>query len=363
MAVFERMLTGNMRDLVEEHFESPAVRACFIDAQDAGDPRAPGSVMACAYIRSDILTPHENFGIPRGGMGAITQAMARSAEAQGVEIRTDAAVARILTHNGAASGVLLADGERIAADAVLSNADPKRTFLSLLDAADAPPALLADARRMKTNTSYLKFHCAMSELPDFSAYLGAGYDAKALAYIRICPSVEYFEQNWDDARNGKPSSCPVMYIQIPTVYDDTLTPHGKHVMSVWVMYAPVRLAQGSWQDARQEVGERLIDTIAQYAPNFRDGTAGLGALHARGVGRARGIDGRQYTALGYDFAAVVRAASKSGACGLSHADSGAVYVRRGGASGRRGYGGAGGITPRRRYCAIGNRPKRKGARA
>lgn len=269
-AVFERMLTGNMRDLVEEHFESPAVRACFIDAQDAGDPRAPGSVMACAYIRSDILTPHENFGIPRGGMGAITQSMARSAVAQGVEIRTDAAVARILTRNGAANGVLLADGERIAADAVLSNADPKRTFLSLLDADDAPPALLADARRMKTNTSYLKFHCAMSELPDFSAYLGAGYDLKALAYIRICPSVEYFEQNWDDARNGKPSSCPVMYIQIPTVYDDTLTPRGKHVMSVWVMYAPVRLAQGSWQDARQDVGERLIDTIARYAPNFRD---------------------------------------------------------------------------------------------
>ena len=269
-AVFERMLTGSMRDLVDEHFESPLVRACFIDAQDAGDPRAPGSVMACAYIRSDILTPRENFGIPSGGMGAITQAMARSAQAQGVEIRTDAEAARILTHNGAASGVLLADGERIAADAVLSNADPKRTFLSLLNAADAPPALLADARRMKTNISYLKFHCAMSDLPDFSAYLGAGYDPKALAYIRICPSVEYFEQNWDDARSGKPSSCPVMYIQIPTVYDDTLTPPGKHVMSVWVMYAPVRLAQGSWRDARQGVGNHLIDAIAQYAPNFRD---------------------------------------------------------------------------------------------
>ena len=86
-AIFERMLTGSMKDLVEEYFESPLVRAAFIDAQDAGDVRAPGSVMAVGYIRSDLLTPDENFGIPKGGMGAITQSMARSAEAHGVEIR------------------------------------------------------------------------------------------------------------------------------------------------------------------------------------------------------------------------------------------------------------------------------------
>lgn len=268
--VFERMLTGNMKDLVEEHFESPLIRACFIDAQDAGDVRAPGSVMACAYIRSDALTPRENFGIPQGGMGAITQAMARSAQAQGAEIRLNSPVERILTQNGRAYGVQLIGGERITADAVLSNADPKRTFLSLLDPDDAPPGLVADIRRAKTEASYLKFHCAMSALPDFSAHLGGYDDPKALAYIRVCPSVEYFERSWQDARGGVPSTCPVMYIQIPTVYDDTLTPPGKHVMSVWAMYAPPKLRTGDWRAARQAVGEHLIDTIAQYAPNFRD---------------------------------------------------------------------------------------------
>ena len=268
--IFERMLTGSMKDLVEEYFQSPLVRACFIDAQDAGDVRAPGSIMAVAYIRSDILTPDENFGIPKGGMGAITQSMARSAQAHGVEIRLNAEVRQILTTNGRANGVLLADGERIHADAVLSNADPKRTFLSLMDANDVPPALLADIRRSKTNTAFLKFHAALDELPDFSAYLGEGYDPKALAYTRVCPSVEYFERSWDDAKSGRPSSSPIMFIQIPTVYDDTLTPPGKHVMSVWSMYAPVRLREGTWQDAKQAVGEHLIDTIAQYAPNFRD---------------------------------------------------------------------------------------------
>lgn len=268
--IFERMLTGSMKDLVEEYFESPLVRASFIDAQDAGDARAPGSIMAVGYIRTDILTPDENFGIPRGGMGAITQSMARSAEAHGVEIRLNAEVQQILTHNGRATGVLLADGERIDADAVLSNADPKRTFLSLMDANDVPSPLLDDIRRAKTNTAFLKFHAALDDLPDFSAYLGQDYDPKALAYTRICPSVEYFERSWDDARAGRPSSSPIMFVQIPTVYDDSLTPPGKHVMSVWSMYAPVQLREGTWQDARQAVGEHLIDTLSQYAPNFRD---------------------------------------------------------------------------------------------
>ena len=268
--IFERMLTGSMKDLVEEYFESPLVRASFIDAQDAGDVRAPGSIMAVGYIRSDLLTPDENFGIPKGGMGAITQSMARSAEAHGVEIRLNAEVQQILTTNGRANGVLLASGERINADAVLSNADPKRTFLSLMDEGDVPSDLLSDIRRAKTNTSFLKFHAALDELPDFSAYLGPDYDTKALAYTRVCPSIEYFERSWDDAKSGRPSNSPVMFIQIPTVYDDTLTPPGKHVMSVWSMYAPVHLREGTWQDARQAVGEQLIDTISQYAPNFRD---------------------------------------------------------------------------------------------
>ena len=134
--------------------------------------------MSVGYIRSDILTPDENFGIPKGGMGAITQAMARSAQSQGVEIRLNSEVRRILTQNGRATGVLLSDGERIHADAVLSNADPKRTFLSLMDADDVPSPLLNDIRRAKTNAAFLKFHAALDALPDFSAYLGQDYDPK-----------------------------------------------------------------------------------------------------------------------------------------------------------------------------------------
>ena len=268
--VFERMLTGNMKDLVEEFFESETVRGAYIDAQDAGDVRAPGSIMAVAYIKTGMFNDDRNVGIPRGGMGGITQAMARAAEARGVEIRTGVEIDRITVSNGRATGVVLTSGERIEADVVLSNADPKRTFLSLVDQEALEPAFVNRVRRLKTNVSYLKFHCALSEAPDFSAYLGDGFDPRYLAQTRICPSVEYFERSWDDARRGMPPTAPVMHIQIPSVYDTSLTPPGKHVMSIWALYAPVRLREGCWDDEKERTGERMMDIINGYAPNFRD---------------------------------------------------------------------------------------------
>ncbi len=268
--VFERMLTGNMKDLVEEYFESDLVRASYIDAQDAGDVIAPGSVMAVAYYKVAILSEEKNVGIPYGGMGGITQAMARSAEARGVDIRTGAEIQRIVIHNGRAGGVVLNNGEEIGASVVVSNADPKRTFLGLVDPAELEPEFVEKIKRLKNGVTYLKFHCALKELPDFSAHLGKDFDPHYLAQARICPSVEYHEQSWDDARRGLPSSCPVMSIQIPSVYEHSLTPPGQHVMSVWVLYAPPQLRDGSWDDANRRVGEHLIDTINEYAPNFRD---------------------------------------------------------------------------------------------
>ncbi len=267
--VWERMLTGNMRDLVEEHFDSPEVRAVFIDAEDAGDPRAPGSILSVAYNDTDMFTEPRNFGIPHGGMGGITQAMARAAESLGAEIRVNAPVERILIRDGRAVGVQLADGETLAADVVLSNADPKRTFLSLIDADDISPNLVKSVSRLKTDVSYLKFHAALDELPDFTHYLGGRYDENYLVQVRICPSVDYFQNSADDARAGRPSSTPVMHIQIPSVLDRSLVPEGKHVMSIWVLYAPVRPANATWDELREQTGEHLIDTIGEYAPGFR----------------------------------------------------------------------------------------------
>ena len=268
--VFERMLTGNMKDLVEEHFESEAIQGVFIDAQDAGDVTAPGSIMAVAYFKCNKFTDLENKGIPKGGMGAITQSMARAAQSRGVEIRTGVEVKRVEVRNGRAAGVCLDTGEIIEADVVLSNADPKRTFLTMVEEENLAPQFVSQVKRLKNDAAYLKFHCALRRLPDFSAYLGPGDDPSYLTQIRICPSVDYYQRSWEDAKNGRPSSCPVMHLQIPTILDPSLCPPGQHVMSAWVLYAPVKLREGTWDEVNREVGEGLIDAIAEYASDIRD---------------------------------------------------------------------------------------------
>jgi len=125
-------------------------------------------------------------------------------------------------------------------------------------------------RRLSTGTAYLKFHAALNRLPDFSQHFDGDYDARLLAATKICPSVEYYEQSWDDAVHGRPSRNPVMSVQIPSAYDPTMAPTGRHVISVWTLYAPVHLAEGTWDEKREEVGEQLIDVLTQYAPDFRD---------------------------------------------------------------------------------------------
>jgi len=178
-------------------------------------------------------------------------------------------VARVLVEGGRAVGVRLTDGSVVRAAAVASNADPKRTFLDLVDAADLPVDFRASVERLSTRVSYLKFHAAMRELPDFSRYLGADFDPRVIARVWINPSMAYYEQAWRDAEGGEPSRAPVMSIQIPSTYDESIAPAGQHVLSIFGMYAPVSPNRGSWDDLRTEIGERLIDAVSEYAPNFR----------------------------------------------------------------------------------------------
>ncbi|HEX2501760.1 MAG TPA: NAD(P)/FAD-dependent oxidoreductase [Methylomirabilota bacterium] len=267
--VFETLLTRPMWDLVHEYFESDVMRAHTLNAQDLGDPRAPGSALVYAYIRVNLRSAPGTVGIVKGGMGSITRAMAAAAVEAGVTIRTDVEVARVDVRNGRAVGVVLADGGNVGADAVVSNADPKRTFLKLVP----PDAISGEFRdqvaSLSTRAAYFKFHAALRELPDFSAYLGAGFDPRYLAQVKICPSTEAFLAAWQDAQAGRLPRAPLMEVQIPTVYDTTLAPPGHHVVSVWALWAPVRPAEGSWDTRRREMGERIIDLLTGYAPNFR----------------------------------------------------------------------------------------------
>jgi phytoene dehydrogenase-like protein len=268
--LLERMFTGSLAGFIEEHFESPEVQGFFAMAWDAGDPDAPGSLLSAMFPVISQFTRPEDYGIVAGGMGTITQAMARSVMADGVEIRTSAEVEQILVDDTGANGVRMVDGQEIRADLVISNADPKRTFLQLLpdDALDS--TFTERVRNLKTDAAYLKFHAALDDLPDFSRYFDGDYDPQYLAYTNIRPSLQAARKSWRDASSGKVTDSPLLSIQIPTVHDRTLVPNGGHVMSIWVQYAPVNPVDGPWEDLRESTGEALIDVIQQYAPNIRD---------------------------------------------------------------------------------------------
>jgi phytoene dehydrogenase-like protein len=185
-------------------------------------------------------------------------------------IRTSAEVEQVMVEGGRAVGVRLVDGSIVRAKAVVSNADPKRTFLRLVGEGDLPADFRASVEGLSTRVSYLKFHAAMRELPDFSRFLGRDYDPRMVARVWINPSVAYYEQAWRDAEAGEPSRAPVMSIQIPSTYDPSIAPAGRHVLSIFGMYAPVSPVRGTWDELRAETGERLIDAVTEYAPNFRD---------------------------------------------------------------------------------------------
>ena len=222
--LLETLLTVPYRDLIDRYFVSDEIKAAVsTGSMDMGDLGAPGSAYITALYRySAFREDTENYGIVRGGMGGISQSLARSAQAAGVSIRTGAEVSRILTHNGRIAGVQLDGGEVIEADVVLSNADPKRTFLKLLDEADLDREVVEAVRALKTESASAKFLCALRELPDFSRHLGSEYDPKHVAMISICPTVEHPERNWKAARNGRIDQGRVGAGQLP----DPLPRHG-----------------------------------------------------------------------------------------------------------------------------------------
>ena len=267
--VLEKMLTWSMIDLVRHYFDDDRVRAHYLGIPES-NPNAPGSVMSHAYFDTSPLVRPQDRGIPRGSMGAISTALESSAKSLGVEIRTGATVREVIVENGQAMGVRLTSGEEVAGYMVVSNADPIRTFTTLVDPVDVGEELVRKTKDWKTVAGCVKFLAALKEPPDFSRYLGAGYDQNSIVNVNICPSVEYFQKSWDDAEAGRLTDSPLMHIQMPSIVDPALTPRGGVILSNWALYFPPKLKNRSWADAGPEIGERIIDLMTEYAPNFRD---------------------------------------------------------------------------------------------
>ncbi len=268
-----KVFTQSAADFLDDWFESEEIKVTL--ATDGviganGGPRSPGT----AYILLHHCMGGVNgirglWGFVRGGMGAVSEAIADSARAHGAVIRTQAPVEKILLGNGRAIGVVLADGEEIRAPIVASNLDPRRTFLHLLEETALPADFVAGIRRFRSEGTSLKMNLALRGLPEFAAFPGAP-GPQHRATMHLCPSIDYVERAWDDAKYGRPSRYPLIEMTIPTMYDASLAPAGHHIMGIFLQYAPYTLKGSDWDTEREPYAERVIDVIEEYCPNIRD---------------------------------------------------------------------------------------------
>jgi len=266
-----KLLTMSAADYLDEWFESDALKGTKSASGIIGTllgPRSPGTAYVLLHhYMGELDGVFRAWGLARGGNGSVSAAIAAAATAAGAEIRTQAPVSKILVSAGTAKGVVLANGDEIRADRVISGADPRRTFLDLVGEKELPGDFAASIHRFKFRGSSAKVNLALAEPPNFTCMPGSG--AHLRGAISISPSVEYIERAYDDAKYGEISRRPYMDIVIPTMMDPTMAPPGKHVMSIFVQYAPYHL-NGGWTDARREaLGDAVIDTLAEYAPNIR----------------------------------------------------------------------------------------------
>jgi phytoene dehydrogenase-like protein len=267
------ILTGAARPILDRWFESEELKATL--ATDAiigamASPSMPGTAYVLFHhVMGETDGKRGVWGYVRGGMGGLTQALAAAARDLGAEIRCDAEVGRILVRDGQVTGVALAGGDAYHAPIVASNADAHVTFLRLLDRGALPEDFVAAVERISYASASLKINVALAELPSFRALPGTAPGPQHRGTIHICPDQDYIERAFDDAKYGRPSARPVLECTIPSVVDPTVAPPGRHLMSMFVQYAPYALREGSWDELRESFADRCFDLLEEYAPNFK----------------------------------------------------------------------------------------------
>jgi phytoene dehydrogenase-like protein len=266
-----QLMTMSATDFLDQWFETDVLKATMSASGIIGTflgIRSPGTAYVLLHhYMGEIDGVFRAWGLPRGGTGGISEAIASAAREAGVEIRTKATIIKILVKEGRATGVALENGDEIQADVVSSSVDPRRTFLRMLDETELPGDFVEEVKRYKFRGSSGKVNMALDGLPEFTCMPGAGRHLRGA--ISISPSVEYMERAYDDAKYGNFSRRPYMDIVIPTLTDPSMAPPGKHVMSCFVQYAPYKLAEGTWDEKREAFGDTVVDTISQYAPNLK----------------------------------------------------------------------------------------------
>jgi len=273
-----KIFTASVAEFLEPWFESEELKVTL--ATDGvigtnGGPRSPGTAYVLLHHVMGKVDGHRGlWGFVRGGMGAVSKAIAGAARAAGATIRTEAAVERVSLEGSGpdarAVGVVLAGGEEIRARIVISNADPKRTFLGLVGEANLEPEFARAVRNIQMKGCSMKINLALDGLPNFRALPGASLMPHHKTTMHICPSIDYVERAWDEAKYGRPSSAPLIEMTIPTAYDDSIAPPGKHIMGIFLQYTPYDLRGADWHAVKEQYADRVMDLIEEYAPGFKN---------------------------------------------------------------------------------------------
>ncbi|MBM3993605.1 MAG: NAD(P)/FAD-dependent oxidoreductase [Planctomycetes bacterium] len=268
------VLTGSARTILDRWFESEEFKATL--ATDAiigafASPSMPGT----AYVLFHHVMGETNgkkgvWAYVRGGMGGISNALAKAAKDMGVDIRCNAEVAKIVVRDGYAVGVVLASGEEFEGTKIASGVDPHWTFEKFLDPKDLPPDFLAAIKRIGYESASLKINLALSAPPNFTALPSNGVGPQHHGTMHFCPDQDFIERGYDDAKYGIPSRDPIVEMTMPSALDNTVAPEGKHLASMFVQYAPYKLKEGTWDEERKnKFADRCFDIVEQYAPGFK----------------------------------------------------------------------------------------------
>ena len=269
-----KLFTMSAVDFLEQWFESEPLKSSMAVSGIIGTfqgVRSPGTAYVLLHhYMGEIDGTFRSWGFSKGGTGQVSLAIAASARHAGAEIRTESPIARIDVRNGRALGVILENGDEIGARRVISGVDPHRTFLRMVGEEHLDGSFCEQIRRYKLRGSSGKVNLALDAAPDFTCRPGAG--PHLTGDIAVAPTVDYLERAFDDAKYGDYSRRPYLNVVIPSLVDPTLAPPGKHVMSIFVQYAPYHLKDGpeAWTEKREAFGDAVVDTLAEYCPNLKD---------------------------------------------------------------------------------------------
>jgi phytoene dehydrogenase-like protein len=298
--IFDLLRWGPMAvaDYVAEFFETELIRATIAARGIFGTALGPWSAGSTAVLlmrAAADANPVGSAAFSRGGLGKFTNALAEAAKKAGAEIRTGAEVQHIRTKGGAAVGVVLRDGEEIATEAVVSGVDPQRTFFNLIDPSQLEPTFAQRMKNLRAKGTVAKMNLALGDLPSFPSLVGTvgpdGFRGALSGRIHIGPEIDYLERAYDASKYGEFASAPYLDVTIPTILDPALAPDGKHVMSVYVQFAPFKLKHGSWDSRRHELGDTVVKTLARYAPNLPGLVEGMQVITPADLEKTYGFTG------------------------------------------------------------------------